>query len=110
MASENHHSQFLFDVFTPWKIFLITFFSILFFTQATRDIIIDRGIITTIAPLIGVLFFGCILGGLLPKYLSNKILVILFGGVMFIGKLVISIPDNTEGYQLYNFGIYTLFL
>lgn len=110
MASQNPIHQQLIELFSPWKTFLILFFSVLFFVQATRDIIIDRGIITTIAPLIGILFCSCLLGALLPKFLSNKLLVILFGGIMFIGKLFISLPDNTINYQLYNFGIYNIFL
>jgi hypothetical protein len=108
MASKIHHE--LYDFFPDWKIFGITFFSVLFSNQAIRDIIIDRAVFATIAPLIGSLIGGCFLGAFLAKKTSNKYVVILFGFALFIGKLLISLPDNTEGYQLYNIGIYCIFL
>jgi len=119
MSSENQKNNKSYDPaidsVSGWKIFSITFLMILYYSQSAREMLLDRGVITVVLPLLLVLILGGMLAALLLKFLSHYIVLILFGLLGAIGRILLSIADqpvtiNDSSYPIYNAGIYLSFL
>ncbi|MBD3353404.1 MAG: hypothetical protein GF364_18120 [Candidatus Lokiarchaeota archaeon] len=109
-GTQNQGKQDYLNIFGNWHFFIINFFNIIFFMQSMRELLLDRGIVTVIAPLLAVLLFSGLLVGLMLKKLSNIMVLLIFGLISSFGRILISMPDQTEEFIIYNFGIYFLFI
>jgi len=92
-----------------WELFGLVFLCFLYFIQSTREILLDRGIVAVLLPLILVLLFGVFFTMIWTKYLRKELLIVFFGILISFANIILRIPDTSEDFIYYNIGMYLIF-
>lgn len=89
-----------------WQSLIIAMLAIVIFMQASREILLDRGIALVVVGIIGSMLIFALLAGLLSNYISNLSILVFSGLISGVGRILLSMPDNTENFDIYNVGLY----